>query len=301
MKYRRLGRTDLKISVVGVGTWQYGGDWGKAFAQDEVNAILARAKELDVNLIDTAACYGPDHLSEKLVGGFLKDENREDWIVATKFGHRPGWQPDEVRQTLAESLRCLNTDYIDLYQFHSGNDEQFNTPGLWDMLAEQVEAGTIRHLGISLSMNGPSLFQAESAPGVGVSAMQINYSRLNQGPEEEIFPACQERDLGVLARTPLASGLLSGKYAPGTKFPENDLRADRDADMMRSMMEEAQRIQAEEVPEGVNMAQWALAWCLKHPAVTCVIPGCKSVAQVESNAAAADLDMVAEDHPQACR
>ncbi len=298
MKYRRLGRTELRVSAVGIGTWQFGGDWGKQFDQDEVNAMLRRAGELGVNLLDTSACYGPDHLSERLIGGFLKGQRREDWIVATKFGHVPGWCPEEVRQTLEDSLRALGTDYVDLYQFHSGGNEEFDTPGLWEMLAGQVDAGKVRHLGNSVGWNGDT-YQTGKATQVGVEAMQVVYNRLDRKPEEELFPLCREQDLGVLARVPLASGFLSGKYGPDAQFPEDDVRSRWDREGVQQAIEEARRIQREEVPEGTNMARWALAWCLRHPAVTCVIPGCKSVEQVQSNAAAAELDMVPDDHPQA--
>ncbi|MBI1876665.1 MAG: aldo/keto reductase, partial [Chloroflexi bacterium] len=119
-------------------------------------------------------------------------------------------------------------------------------------------------------------------------------------PEQQVLPACLEQNLGVLARAPLASGLLSGKYQPGATFTHgNDVRSHRDDAEMQARLKQAQEIQQTEVPSGVAMAPWALAWCLQHPAVTCAIPGCKTVEQVEINASAADLAMVREDHPQA--
>ncbi|KPK62452.1 MAG: aldo/keto reductase [Planctomycetes bacterium SM23_32] len=298
MKYRRLGSTEMRVSVVGVGAWQFGGDWGKDFTQDEVDAMLRRAKELGINLIDTSACYGRDHLSERLIGGVLEGDSREDWIIATKFGHLHGWTPAGVRRTLEESLEALGTDYVDLYQFHSGSDEDFDTPGLWEMLAEQVEAGKVRRLGDSIGWNG-NTYQTGQAADKGFSAIQVVYNRLDRTPETEVLPLCEQQDLGVLARVPLASGFLSGKYEPGDTFPDNDVRSGREREDIDAQIREAQRIKAEEVPQGVEMAPWALAWCLKHPAVTCVIPGCKSVEQVESNAGAAELDIVSADHPQA--
>lgn len=303
MKFRRLGSTDMNVSVVGVGVWQFGGEWGREFTQDEANAILGRAGELGINLIDTAECYG-DHLSERLVGGFLKTQKREDWIVATKFGHKfhapfertTHWTADEVQQQLEDSLQALGTDYVDLYQFHSGADEFFDNDALWTMLEKQVQAGKVRHLGISIGSND-NLHQTAHAPDVGAAAIQVVYNRLDRTPETRVFPACQSNDLGVLARVPLASGYLSGKYKPGDTFTNtSDVRHRHDADEVQQKLEEVERIRAEEVPDGVNMATWALAWCLKHPAVTTVIPGCKSPAQVESNAAAADL--VEDAHPQ---
>lgn len=166
--------------------------------------------------------------------------------------------------------------------------------------AEQVEAGRIRHLRISISKSASDDHQTNHARDVGAQAIQVIYNRLDRTPEEHVFPTCQRNDLGVLARVPLASGYLSGKYRPDATFDNaNDVRSRHDRADVQRALQEADRIRREEVPEGVDMATWALAWCLQHPAVTCVIPGCKSVAQVEANAKAAELDMVRDDHPQA--
>jgi len=303
MKYRRLGKTNLKVSVVGVGTWQFGGDWGKDFTQSEVDAVLDRATELGINLLDTAECYGPHHRSETFIGDYLKRGRREDWVLATKFGHKwheqwgNAWSVDEIRVQLEESLRALQTDYVDLYQFHSGPNEAFDNDALWTMLDKQVQAGKIRNLGISIGAND-NIHQTAKATEVNAKAIQVVYNRIDQKPEEAVFPSCLEQDLGVLARVPLASGYLSGKYKPGAVFEDNVRKGHKreDIDEKLALVE---KIQASEVPAGVGMAEWALAWCLQHPAVTCVIPGCKSPEQVEANARAAGLDMVKPDHPQA--
>jgi len=303
MKYRRLGKTGLKVSVVGVGTWQFGGEWGKSFTQEEADAVLRAAKEAGINLIDTAECYG-DHLSEQLIGNFLKRGRREDWVVATKFGHRftglfgreQRWSAEDVRRQLEESLRALQTDYIDLYQFHSGTDEAFDNDGLWTMLDKEVRAGKIRFLGISIGSND-NLYQTSKAAEVGASVIQVVYNRLDRAPEARVFPSCIEQDLGVLARVPLASGYLSGKYKPDDTFGPADVRSRHNAEERRRKLAEAERIRAAEVPAGMDMAQWALAWCLKHDAVTCVIPGCKTPEQVAANAAA--VRYVPDIHPQA--
>lgn len=298
MKYRTLGRTGLKVSVVGIGTWQFGGEWGVDYTQSDVDAILGKGKELGINLIDTAECYG-DHLSEKLIGGYLRRDRREDWIIATKFGHHfhahlkrdDRSSAEDVREQLEQSLRALGTDYIDIYQFHSLSDERFNNDDMWTMLDKQVQAGKIRHLGISIGYNG-NIYQTKNATKVKADVIQVVYNRLDRTPEEEVFPSCQDQNLGVLARVPLASGFLSGKYSKDSVFPENDVRASKGRNNPEGrikMIEEVERIRKEEVPEGVNMAEWALAWCLKHPAVTAVIPGCKDPSQVESNARAAEL------------
>ncbi|MFY0543513.1 aldo/keto reductase [Brevibacillus sp. H7] len=304
MKYRRLGKTGLKVSVVGVGTWQFGGEWGKSYTQEEVDRILATAKETGINLIDTAECYG-DHLSESFIGKAIQNE-RQDWILATKFGHKfhghldraNHWSPKDVLKQLEDSLQALRTDYIDIYQFHSGGDEFFDNDDLWTMLDKQVQAGKIRHLGISIGSND-NLHQTDAASRVNAKVIQVVYNRLDRKPEERVFPSCEKQDLGVLARVPLASGYLSGKYKPGAEFEANDVRNRHDREQREEKLQLVEKIKRTEVPEGVNMAEWALAWCLQHPAVTCVIPGCKDVDQVQSNARAADLEMVREDHPQA--
>ncbi|GAA3409700.1 aldo/keto reductase [Paenibacillus hodogayensis] len=308
MHYRRLGKTGLKVSVVGVGTWQFGGAWGKDFTQDEVDAILDQAKEEGINLLDTAECYG-HHLSESLIGHYVdRTKSRDQWIIATKFGHNHAdressvnyWSAGEVLKQLDESLRSLRTDYVDLYQFHSGPDEVFDNDGLWTALDKQVQAGKIRNLGISIGSND-NIHQTGKASEVNAKAIQVVYNRLDQTPEKRVFPSSIEQDLGVLARVPLASGYLSGKYEPGAVFSDNDVRSRHDKERTAARLREVGDIRRTEVPPGVNMAEWALAWCLKHPAVTCVIPGCKSPEQVKANARAAGFDEVNADHPQAWR
>ncbi|UOF89116.1 aldo/keto reductase [Fodinisporobacter ferrooxydans] len=302
MKYRKLGKTNLKVSVIGVGTWQFGGEWGMDFTQKEVDAILDRAYEEGINLIDTAECYG-DHLSESLIGDYLSRRTRDSWIVATKFGHlfsgrferEQLWSPQEVLRQLDASLKALKTDYIDLYQFHSGTDEAFDQDDLWTLLDKQVQAGKIRHLGTSIGSND-NLHQTEASSRVGSAAIQVVYNRLDRKPEERVFPSCMAQDLGVLARVPLASGYLSGKYKPGTVFGETDVRHRHNQEETREKLEMVEEIRKTEVPEGMDMATWALAWCLKHPAVTTVIPGCKNPEQVSKNAQAAEF--VTEEHHQ---
>jgi aryl-alcohol dehydrogenase-like predicted oxidoreductase len=294
MKYRKLGKTGLDISVIGVGTWQFGGEWGKDFNQSEVNAILDAAQDRGINFIDTAECYG-DHLSESLIGERTR-KDREKWILATKFGHHfhdfldrtRHFDPADVVKQLDQSLKSLKTDYIDLYQMHSSKDHEFLTEGLWEALEREKEKGKIRHLGLSISGND-NIYQTSRAGEVGAESIQVVYNRLDQVPEKEVFPSCREQNLGVLARVPMASGLLSGKYRKGHVFTGSDVRATRDKEELARQIEEVEQIYKTEVPEGVPMASWALAWCLKDPVVTAVIPGCKNIQQVNSNADAADL------------
>jgi myo-inositol catabolism protein IolS len=306
MRYRRLGKSGLTVSAVGIGAWQFGGEWGKQFAQAEVDRLLARAGELGINLVDTAECYG-DHLSERLVGHAIK-RDRDRWVVATKFGHQfvgnfqrtDRWSPQDVLGQLEASLKALGTETIDLYQFHSGSDQVFDQDELWTMLGRQLQAGKIRCLGISISSRSENLYQVQQATRVGASVVQVLYNRLDRGPEQRVLPACGEQDLGVVVRVPLASGLLTGKYRPGARFDRpDDIRSLQDQEDLQQRLRLVQEIMQQEVPAGVPMAPWALAWCLQHPAVTCVIPGCKTIEQVELNASAADLEQVRDDHPQA--
>lgn len=294
MKYRTLGKTGLNVSVIGVGTWQYGGEWGKDFTLGEVRAILDTSAEFGINLIDTAECYG-DHLSESLIGQAIAGK-RHQWIIATKFGHAfhsflnrsDRRAAADVSRQLEDSLRALRTDYIDLYQYHSIRDNEFDDQDLRDLLEKQKKAGKIRHIGNSIAGANDGLHQSQRSAWADVEALQVMYNRLNRG-KEHLFPLCEELNLGVMARVPLASGLLSGKYSPGAKFGKTDVRSAQDAAALEKQLVEVEQIRESELPPGTDMAQWALAWCLKNPVVSCVIPGCKSPQQAKSNAAAAEL------------
>jgi aryl-alcohol dehydrogenase-like predicted oxidoreductase len=295
MEYRILGSTGLRVSVVGIGTWQLGGEWAHDFSQSEADAIFDKGAESGINLIDTAECYG-NHLSERLIGDYLSRHDRSRWIIATKFGHRfnsflnrtDDFSVNGVREQLEESLKSLRIEIIDIYQFHSGSDALFQNQELWTMLAEQKRAGKIRHLGISILGKGSEM-QAREARQVGAEVLQVIYNRLDRRPEQTVFPHAEKSHLGILARVPLASGLLTGKYRPGAAFNAKDVRATFDARKMQKDLEEVERIRQSEVPSGIPMGQWALAWCLKNPLVSSVIPGCKDAAQAQANASAANL------------
>ncbi len=304
MKYRRLGKTGLRVSVIGIGTWQLGGEWGKDFTQPQTDAIFDRARDLGINLIDTAECYG-DHTSERLIGAAIQ-RDRDKWIVATKFGHKfhsymnrtDTRTPQTAREELDASLKALGTDYIDIQQYHSWGDDTFFSDDVLAVLQAAKSQGKIRHLGNSVGKND-NLKQIAASTKMNIDTIQIIYNRLDRAPESTTFPLCLEQDLGVLARVPLASGFLTGNYKPGHKFPEGDTRSTRDQAAIDQKLREVAQIARNEVPPSVPMSQWALAWCLQHPAVSAVIPGAKSVEQAESNARAADLDIVPNDHPQA--
>jgi len=297
MRFRPLGSTGLSTSVVGLGTWQFGGEWGVDYAQGDVDAILDSAAACDINLIDTAECYG-DHLSERLIGNYLSRHDRSRWIVATKFGHhfdgflkrRDDFSVAGAGEQLDASLRALGVERIDLYQFHSGADAAFNNDELWSFLAAQRTAGKIGHLGVSI--NKTTEHQAEWARQRGIEVIQVVHNRLDRRAEKLHLPFAARDGLGVLARVPLASGVLSGKFRRGVTFQANDVRARISADTMERDLMEVDRVRREEVPAGMPMAQWAIAWCLKNPLVSAVIPGCKDVAQVRANAAAGDVTLL---------
>jgi aryl-alcohol dehydrogenase-like predicted oxidoreductase len=297
MKFRALGKTGMPVSVIGLGTHQFSGEWAKEFSQAEVAQLLGRARELGINFIDTAECYG-DHDVERMIGHAIQSR-REEWIVATKFGHAylgsqqktGAWSAEQVRRQLDGSLKALRTDHIDLYQFHSGTNADFDNAELWGMLSAQVQAGKIRHLGLSLSaevtMKGDH-HQLHGAVNVNVAAVQVVYNRLQQKAATDILPFCAANSLGVLARVPLAKGFLSGNYLPGAAFSEKDTRSTYSHAFNDEQLRLVEEIKRREVPPGQNMAQWALAWCLRSPVVSTVVVGCKSLPQLESNAAAAE-------------
>jgi aryl-alcohol dehydrogenase-like predicted oxidoreductase len=304
MKYRRLGKTNLRVSVIGIGAWQLGGEWGKAFVQPEVDRMFDAARQAGLNLIDTAECYG-DHTSESFIGNTVS-RDRNDWIIATKFGHKFHGHlnrtdergPADAMVQVEASLKALRTDYIDLLQYHSVRDGEFDNDELTAVLQRMLKSGKIRHLGNSVGGNTRNApHQVESSTGRHVETIQVIYNRLDRTAEEIVLPTCQAQDLGVLARVPLASGLLGGKYKPGAKFKSDDVRGGQDPASLEAKLAQVERIRNTEVPPSANMAQWALAWCLRHPAVSAVIPGCKDVEQVRANAAAAEL--VHDNHPQA--
>ena len=267
MRYRTLGSTGLRVSVVGVGTWQFGGEWGHDYQQHEVDSIFDAARDAGLNLIDTAECYG-DHLSEAFIGKAI-ERDRDRWVVCTKFGHKfhgnfnrtEPREPLDVVTQVERSLQALRTDHVELLQYHSWGDDQFFNE---DVLAaaQQLKAhGKVLHLGNSVGSNG-NLKQVAASRDMGIEAIQIIYNRLDRTPESQVFPACIEQSLGVLARVPLASGYLSGKYEPGHSFDKGEVRGRHDREQTDAKLREVQDIKRDEVPDGVNMASWALAWGL---------------------------------------
>jgi aryl-alcohol dehydrogenase-like predicted oxidoreductase len=310
MKYRKLGNTELKVSVIGIGTDQFSGSWNKHFTNTEVTKILNHGEKLGINFIDTAECYG-DHTSESLIGESIKN-SRDHWIIGTKFGHQYNdhrnirnvdFNPKSVISQFEKSLKSLKTDYVDVYQFHSGTNEEFFQNELWDVLNELVKSGKIKHLGVSI-VNSVILSndyqQLKNSKNYNCEVIEVVYNRLNRKVEETVLPYCLKNGLGVIARVPLAKGHLSGKYLPNYQFPNKDIRSTHDKDQTKSQLEKVKQIRKNEVPSGVNLAQWSLSWCLKHESISCVIPGCKNLEQLEINANAVNINIFPKNHPLDC-
>lgn len=308
MRYRRLGKTNLRASVIGLGTFQFAGSWGKEFTRNEVVDIIATAHDCGINVLDTAECYGADHLAESLVGHAIAT-SRGNWILATKFGHFrrdpshriQAWDPASVREQLEASLHALGTDYIDIYQFHSGSNDDFENDGLWTMLDRLKKSGKIRFLGISLSRKKREwrTHQTKRTSGVGADVIQVKLNRLERDAETEVLPECLAQDLGVIARVPLASGLLSGRYQDLIAFDNEDVRAEKyGPQLIKQMQEKIEQVLKSELPDGASLPEYALAWCLSHEAVSCVIPGCKTADHVRMNAAVATSSLLPSHHPQ---
>lgn len=291
----------MQVSAIGLGTFQFGGSWGMEFSEEDARAIFAEAEAQGINFIDTAECYGVDHHSERLVGAAIQG-SRDKWILATKFGHKRidmkknvgAWSAKEVQEQLEESLRSLRTDYIDLYQFHSGSNDDYDNDELWTMLDKQVQSGKIRFLGASLSRKDPEwvTYQTRMAPEKNISALQVRYNLLEQDVDREFFTFCAAHDIGIIVRVPFASGMLTGKYQQLESFDPDDTRAKKyDPQTIKQFQKHIQDIMDHQLPAGMDMPTYALAWILAEPAVSTVIPGCKSPEHVKKNAAAAGVEL----------
>ncbi|HTP01631.1 MAG TPA: aldo/keto reductase [Anaerolineales bacterium] len=295
MQYRELGRTGWKVSAIGLGTWAMGSLWGPVNEQESM-AALHRALDLGVNFFDTSDAYG----SEPLLGR-LRRERHEPFYIATKMGM--GVNPDPrgyTRRNLTRfvdnSLRSLGTETIDLMQLHCPPIQVYNAE-VFGILDDFVEQGKMRYYGVSVERIDEAL-AAIQFPGVQSVMMIFNMFRMR--PIEDFFPEAQRCKVGILARVPLASGLLTGKMTRDMKFAQDDHRSfNRDGRAFDrgetfSGVDFEKGLQAVEelrplVPLGETMAQFALRWILMHEAVTSAVPGAKRPEQVEDTLRAADL------------
>jgi aryl-alcohol dehydrogenase-like predicted oxidoreductase len=300
MKYRTLGRTGWKISEISFGAWAIGGSWGNV-SDAESMAALHAALDGGVNLFDTADVYG-DGRSERLIAK-LRRERKEKFYVATKAGRRlptqaaAGYNRKNLTAFVERSLKNLQTATIDLLQLHCPDTEVYYRPEIFGILDGLVRAGKLRHYGVSVEKVEEALKAIEFP---NVQSVQIIFNIFRQRPAELFFREAQKRKVGILARVPLASGLLTGKITRASTFAKDDHRHfnrhgeefDRgetfsgvDFDTGLRSVGTLKKL----VPPGATLAQMTLKWILEFPAVTCAIPGGKRPAQVAENLAASDL------------
>jgi aryl-alcohol dehydrogenase-like predicted oxidoreductase len=300
MQYRELGRTGWKVSTVSFGAWAIGGSWGSV---DDSNSLAAlhRAVDQGVNFIDTADVYGDGH-SERLVAR-LRKERGETIYVATKAGRRlnphtaAGYNRENLTAFVERSLKNLGAEALDLLQLHCPPTEVYYMPETFGALDELVRAGKLRYYGVSVEKVEEALKAIEYP---NVQTVQIIFNIFRQRPADLFFQEALRRKVGILARVPLASGLLTGKLTADSVFASDDHRLfnrhgedfDRgetfsgvDYETGLEVVEELRPL----VPEGVTLAQFALRWILMFDGITSAIPGAKTPEQAVANAAAADL------------
>jgi len=300
MQYRELGRTGWRISTVSFGAWAIGGTWGPVDDRESL-ASLHRALDLGVNFFDTADVYG-DGRSERLLAQ-LRRERSETFYVATKAGRRldphvaSGYNRQNLTTFVDRSLRNLEAETLDLLQLHCPPTDVYYTPEVFGILDDLAKTGKVRYYAVSVERVEEAL-KAIDYPGV--QSVQIIFNIFRQRPADLFFAEAERRNVGILARLPLSSGLLAGKLTRDTTFAADDHRAfnrqgesfDRgetfsglDFETGLQAVEALRRI----IPPNTTMAQMALRWIHMFPAVTCSIPGAKRPAQVEENVKAADL------------
>ena len=299
MQSRRLGKTGWDVSEIGFGAWAIGGEWGET-DEEESMAALHAAVDAGVTFFDTADVYG-DGRSERLLGRLLRERD-ERLVVATKFGRRVEQDPalftyENLRGWLERSREYLGVEAVDLVQLHSPPWETYYLPEVHEACSRLVQEGLVRAYGVSVEKVEEGL---KAIDYDGVSTIQLIFNLLRQRPAELFFEQARRRDVGVIVRVPLASGLLTGKFDRNSTFAAEDHRAynrqgeqfDRgetfsgvDYEVGLEVVEELRPL----VPPGATLAQLALRWILTFDAVSTVIPGAKTPEQVRANAAAADL------------
>ena len=300
MQYRTLGRTGWQVSASSFGAWAIGGAWGAVDDQESL-AALHTAVDLGVNFIDTADVYG-DGRSERLLAQLRRDRS-EEIIITTKAGRRldphvaSGYNRENLTAFVERSLKNLETEAIDLLQLHCPPTEVYYWPQTFGILDDLATAGKLRYYGVSVEKVEEALKAIEFP---GVQSVQIIFNMFRQRPAELFFGEAKRRQVGILARVPLSSGMLTGKMTKDSAFESDDHRQynrhgeefDRgetfsgvDYDLSLRAVEELRSL----VPAGATMAQFALRWILMFDAVSCVIPGAKRPLQAEDNARAADL------------
>jgi aryl-alcohol dehydrogenase-like predicted oxidoreductase len=313
MKYRELGRTGWQVSEISFGAWAIGGSWGDVDDTESI-AALHRAIDLGVNFIDTADVYG-DGRSERLISQVLRDRRGERIYVATKAGRRlsphvaDGYNKQNLTAFVDRSLANLRVDRLDLVQLHCPPAEVYYRPEVFAGLDDLVAAGKLRNYGVSVEKVEEALKAVEFP---GVQTVQIIFNMFRQRPAERFFPEAKVRRVGILARVPLASGLLTGKLTDQSEFAADDHRnfnrhgeAFDVGETFSGVPYEVGLAAVEEIkrrlPQNVTMAQFALRWILMFDAITCAIPGAKRPSQAEDNIAAAGLLRLSDEDMAAVR
>jgi aryl-alcohol dehydrogenase-like predicted oxidoreductase len=313
MEHRRLGRTDMHVSVIGFGAWAIGGSWGPVDDRASLEALHTAVDE-GVNFIDTADVYGDGH-SERLIAQLRRERPGETLHVATKAGRRLPQQVCEgyTRENLAawvdRSLRNLEVEALDLLQLHCPPRALYDRDEVFGILDEMVTAGKLRYYGVSVETVEEALTALRHP---NVQSIQIIFNMFRLKPAERVWTAAQERQVGILARVPLASGLLTGKLRPDTAFAPDDHRhfnrQGQSFDQGETLsgvpydagLDAVERLRPL-VPEGATLAQLALRWILMFDSVTCAIPGARTPAQARENARAASLPPLSPESMQAVR
>jgi len=312
MQYRELGRTGWNVSEISFGAWAIGGSWGSVDDRDSL-AALHKAIDCGVNFIDTADVYGMGR-SERLIAQ-LKRERNEEIVVATKAGRRlsphnaDGYNEQNLTGFIEDSLRNLSTDCLDLVQLHCPPTDVYYRPAVFEALDRLKKAGKIRHYGVSVERVEEALKAIEYP---NVQTVQIIFNCFRLRPADLFFDRAKARSVGILARVPLASGMLSGKLTQASQFAADDHRqfnrngeafdvgetfSGVDYDAALAAVEELRQV----VPSGMSMSQFALRWILMFDAVTCAIPGGKRPEQVAENCAASDLPALSDAAMQTVR
>lgn len=313
MQTRVLGKTGYEISAVGFGAWAIGGAWGDVSDEDALGALHAAA-DAGVTFIDTADVYG-DGRSERLIARFRHERPEVEMVVATKAGRRlnphvaEGYTLENLEAFVDRSLANLAVDTLDLVQLHCPPGEAYRRPEMFEAMNRLIEKGKTRYYGVSVE----TIEEAMTAIQIPeVATIQIIFNAFRMRPAETFFSAAVERNVGIIARVPLASGLLTGKMTAQTAFSPDDHRSynrhGEAFDMGETFsgvpyqvglaaVEELRTL----VPEGVTMAQWALRWILMFDQVSVVIPGAKNPGQARDNAAAADLAPLSAESMEAVR
>ena len=306
MNYRELGRTGWRVSTVSFGAWAIGSAWGNVDSGESLRT-LHRAVDLGVNFFDTADVYGDGH-SERLLAQ-LKRERNEEIIVATKAGRRldphiaDGYNAENLSQFIERSLKNLEVEALDLLQLHCPPTEVYYRPEVFAALDDLVKQGKIRYYGVSVEHVEEALKAIEFP---NVQSVQIIFNIFRQRPADLLFNEAKRRQVGILARLPLSSGMLTGKLNSLSQFAPDDHRAfnrhgeafDRGETFSgvdyQVGLQAVQELRAL-VPAGMSLTQFALRWILMHETVTCAIPGAKRPEQVEENMSASDLPTLSED------